>query len=76
MNETFGGFFFNFNGMFLSSTDVSTIATVSSETSFWFYVYIVSLIVIIFALAILFAERKMIAAAQKRLGISFLGRNG
>jgi NADH:ubiquinone oxidoreductase subunit H len=36
----------------------------------------VSLIVIIFALAILFAERKMIAAAQKRLGISFLGRNG
>ena len=31
---------------------------------------------LIFALAILFAERKFIAAAQKRLGITFLGRNG
>jgi NADH:ubiquinone oxidoreductase subunit H len=36
----------------------------------------VPLIVVIFGLAILFGERKLIAAAQKRLGISFLGRHG
>jgi NADH:ubiquinone oxidoreductase subunit H len=34
------------------------------------------LLVVLFGLAVLFAERKLIALAQKRLGISFLGRNG
>lgn len=36
----------------------------------------VTLMVIVFALLVLFFERKFIAIAQKRLGISFLGRNG
>lgn len=51
-------------------------AVVLVEFSVWFSVYIVVLLIIIMALAILFVERKLIAAAQKRLGISFLGRHG
>jgi len=38
--------------------------------------YFIFLFLLVFALAVLFAERKFIAAAQKRLGITFLGRNG
>ena len=37
---------------------------------------IVSLFLIVLSLLILFFERKFIGIAQKRLGISFLGRNG
>jgi NADH-quinone oxidoreductase subunit H len=37
---------------------------------------IVSLLMIIMSILILFFERKFIGIAQKRLGISFLGRNG
>jgi NADH:ubiquinone oxidoreductase subunit H len=36
----------------------------------------VTLALAIFSLLTLFFERKFIAIAQKRLGISFLGRNG
>lgn len=54
----------------------STLTTLSSSFSIWFVCSLLSFIVIILALAVLFTERKLIAAAQKRLGISFLGRNG
>ena len=49
---------------------------VFAEVSFWPYLSLISLFIVIFALAVLFAERKLIAASQKRLGISFLGRHG
>lgn len=35
-----------------------------------------SLGLLVFSILILFLERKLIGLAQKRLGISFLGRNG
>jgi hypothetical protein len=37
---------------------------------------LVSLFLIILSALVLFFERKFIGIAQKRLGISFLGRNG
>lgn len=37
---------------------------------------LISLFLIVFSILILFFERKFIGIAQKRLGISFLGRNG
>jgi NADH-quinone oxidoreductase subunit H len=44
----------------------------------FFYItfYVVILLLIILSILILFFERKFIGIAQKRLGISFLGRNG
>jgi NADH-quinone oxidoreductase subunit H len=51
-------------------------APVNSEPGLWGYLYFIPLFIAVFALAILFVERKFIAAAQKRLGITFLGRNG
>lgn len=55
---------------------VATHSFLSTEPGVWGYVYLTFLFLLIFALAVLFAERKFIAAAQKRLGITFLGRNG
>lgn len=55
---------------------ISLAAPVWIEFSLWLALYIIAVLVIVMALAVLFVERKMIAAAQKRLGITFLGRNG
>lgn len=55
---------------------VATRSFLSVEPGIWGYLYLTFLFLLIFALAVLFAERKFIAAAQKRLGITFLGRNG
>jgi NADH:ubiquinone oxidoreductase subunit H len=46
----------------------------STQLAVWFVG--IPLLTVLFGLAILFAERKLIAIAQKRLGISFLGRHG
>jgi NADH:ubiquinone oxidoreductase subunit H len=45
-------------------------------SSFFLGFSLVSLLLIILSALILFFERKFIGIAQKRLGISFLGRNG
>jgi NADH-quinone oxidoreductase subunit H len=51
-------------------------ASTSWSFSLFFVLSVLGVLIIIMALAILFVERKMIAASQKRLGITFLGRNG
>ena len=68
-----------FSSPLFSQIDKYVVASdsfVSSEPGLWGYLYFIFFFLLIFALAILFAERKFIAAAQKRLGITFLGRNG
>lgn len=42
----------------------------------WGWLSLMPLFLLVLALLALFFERKFIAIAQKRLGISFLGRNG
>ena len=45
-------------------------------STFIFSFLIVTMLLVILSILILFFERKFIGIAQKRLGISFLGRNG
>jgi NADH:ubiquinone oxidoreductase subunit H len=65
-----------FLSFFFYPQTTSTVACFSSEPSLWGYLYLIPFFVVVFALTLLFVERKLIAIAQKRLGISFLGRNG